>query len=68
MLMNSTGDLGIGASLGDEGDQFAFAAAELPRSPCGQRFLQVRGGEHDSELGGGDERHGRAGPLGFPQP
>ena len=53
--------------LGDEGDQFAFAAAELSRSRCCQRFLQVRGGEHDSELGGG-ERHGRAGPLGFPQP
>ena len=61
------GDLGVGAALGDQGEQLLFPGAELPQSRSRGR-LRLRGGEHESVLGGGGQAHRRAAILSRPGP
>ena len=45
------GDLSVGPSLGDQGDQFPFPPAELSVLAGAGWLLQARDGEHEGVLG-----------------
>ena len=68
MLMYSCGgDLGVGAALGDQGDQLPFPGAERPRARR-RRLRRAGVGEHQGVLGRGVHAHRRAALLGRPGP
>jgi hypothetical protein len=68
MLMDSWMAIwGVGAALGDQGNQLPFPGAELVQARR-LRLLWARGGEQGCVLIGGLQGHGGAAFLGCPRP